>query len=99
MNQDNITSILYKIRCIVNERQIDLSAWFRDFDHCNHKRVSKTQFRRALSSANVPISTEDFDIICDAFEDQNDVNWQNFVNKVYMHIYIYVNENMIYKVL
>ena len=77
-----LADLLDRIRTHVYLNDIHLIEWFEDFDQLRTSTVSKEQFRRCFEFAKFSLTDHEWDLLCQAFERDGDVNYRDFCYQV-----------------
>uniref|UniRef100_A0A182PA37 EF-hand domain-containing protein n=1 Tax=Anopheles epiroticus TaxID=199890 RepID=A0A182PA37_9DIPT len=63
----DIVRVLAKVKAQTVRRRLRLIDFMEGFDPLNHHRICETQFCRGLSTANVKLTTNEMQLICEYF--------------------------------
>ncbi|KAK8899790.1 hypothetical protein M9Y10_002112 [Tritrichomonas musculus] len=74
--------LLDRIRTHIYLNDIQPLEWFEDFDKLRSGRVSKERFRRCFEFLNFRITDEEYNWLCDTFEDKGEVNYRQFCHTI-----------------
>ena len=77
-----LQDLLDRIKTHVYLNDIHFIEWFEDFDQLRTARVSKEQFRRCFEFAKFQLTDQEWNLLCQAFERDGDVNYRDFCYQV-----------------
>ncbi len=74
---------LHEVQKLALSRRLRLRGYFLDFDRLNHKRITRSQFDRALGAARLPLTTAQVDELKEQYaRGENSVDYDTFCREV-----------------
>lgn len=76
-------SALLAVQKLALTRRLRLRGYFLDFDKLNHKRITRSQFDRAIGAARIPLTQAQVDELKEQYAlDDNSVDYDSFCREV-----------------
>lgn len=77
-----LNSIIQRVRETIVKFRINTLPTLQDFDRLGRGYITRFQFHRALTTLRIHITDEELAIICQAYENENGVDFYKFVEDV-----------------